>query len=274
MALKKYNPTSPGQRGLVTVDRSGLYKGKPVKTLTEGLSSTGGRNNAGRVTAYHRGGGHKRRYRFVLWKRFTQDNPGKVIGLEYDPNRNAFLAKIETSEQHHYILAAQGLELGQVIESSSNAPLKTGNALPLTAIPVGSEIHNIELAPTQGAKLVRAAGTSAQVVAKEGKYASIRLPSGEVRFILQTCWATLGRVGNEEYANIRDGKAGRKRWRGRRPYVRGSVMNPCDHPHGGGEGRAPIGRSQPVDPWGKPALGRPTRSKYRYSNKFIVRRAN
>lgn len=278
MAIRIYKSLTPGTRfcatnKLVWNQNSTNTAQTKKNSNIKGFQRSNGRNNQGRITVRHRGGGHKRRYRFVLWKRFSQKTPGKVIGLEYDPNRNAFLAKIETKNQSHYILATQGLKLGQIIESCPEAPLISGNALPLLGIPVGSEIHNIELAPMQGAKLVRAAGTSAQVIAKEGKYASIRLPSGEVRLILQMCWATLGRVGNEEYANIRDGKAGRKRWRGRRPHVRGSVMNPCDHPHGGGEGRAPIGRSQPVDPWGKPALGRPTRSKYRYSNKLIVRRA-
>ena len=277
MAIRIYKSLTPGTR-FCAVNKLINFK-NAVQTkksaIIKGYQRSKGRNNQGRITIRHRGGGHKRRYRFILWRRSDQTIPAQVIGLEYDPNRNAFLAKIKTEEDStHYIIAPQGLKLGQSLSSNKSASLQIGNALPLEAIPVGSEVHNVELAPTQGAKLVRAAGAYAQLIAKEGKYASLRLPSGEVRLVLQTCWATLGRVGNKDFSNIRDGKAGRTRWRGRRPTVRGSAMNPCDHPHGGGEGRAPIGRSQPVDPWGNPALGRRTRSKYRYSNKFIIRRAN
>ncbi len=277
MAIRIYKSLTPGTRFCAVNKLLALKNPVQAKkgSIIKGYQRSKGRNNQGRITVRHRGGGHKRRYRFILWRRSNQITPAQVLGLEYDPNRNAFLAKIQTNEGTvHYIVAPQGLVVGQTISADTDTTLRCGNALPLKNIPLGSEIHNIELAPTQGAKLVRAAGAYAQLIAKEGKYASIRLPSGEIRLVLQNCWATLGRVGNQEFSSIRDGKAGRKRWRGRRPTVRGSAMNPCDHPHGGGEGRAPVGRPQPVDPWGNPALGKRTRSKYRYSNKFIVRRAN
>jgi large subunit ribosomal protein L2 len=232
-----------------------------------------GRNNRGIITSRHRGGGHKRLYRLVDFKRNKLGIPGKVVAVEYDPNRNARLALIYYRDgEKSYVLYPRGLQVGQSILSDVQAPISIGNALPLRNMPLGVELHNLEVTPGKGGQFVRSAGTTAQLVAKEGAYATIRLPSGEVRLVLQSCWATVGQVGNVDAINLTKGKAGRSRWLGRRPHVRGSVMNPCDHPHGGGEGKAPIGRARPVSPWGRPALGQRTRKKNSFSAKLIVRR--
>lgn len=232
-----------------------------------------GRNNRGIITSRHRGGGHKRLYRLIDFKRSKLGVPGKVVAVEYDPNRNARLALVYYQDgEKRYMLYPRGLQLGQTVLSDIQAPIAIGNSLPLRNMPLGAELHNLEVSPGMGGQFVRAAGTTAQLVAKEGVYATIRLPSGEVRLVLQTCWATVGQVGNVDAINLTKGKAGRSRWLGRRPHVRGSVMNPNDHPHGGGEGKAPIGRSRPVSPWGRPALGGRTRKKNSISAKLIVRR--
>ena len=270
MALKKFNPTTPGQRNLVLVDKSDLYKGKPVKKLTEGLTKTGGRNNSGHVTAWHRGGGHKRRYRMVDFKRTKSGMMATVERLEYDPNRTAFIALItyEDGEQS-YILAPQRLAVGDKVMSGVGADIKPGNALPLQNIPVGTLVHNVELKPGKGGQLARAAGTYAQFVGRDGGYAQIRLSSGELRMVRQECMATIGAVSNPDNSNQNLGKAGRKRHMGVRPTVRGVAMNPIDHPHGGGEGRTSGGR-HPVTPWGKGTKGNRTRSN-KETDKYIVR---
>ena len=271
MALKQFNPTSPGQRGLVLIDRSGLYKGGPVKKLTEGLTKTGGRNNSGHVTAWHRGGGHKRRYRKIDFKRTKQGMSATVERLEYDPNRTAFIALItyEDGEQA-YILAPQRLAAGDKVEAGPQADIKPGNALPLANIPVGTLVHNVELKPGKGGQIARSAGTYVQLVGRDRGHAIMRLSSGEVRLVRSECMASIGAVSNQDKQNTKIGKAGRNRWLGKRPHVRGVVMNPVDHPHGGGEGRTSGGR-HPVTPWGKPTKGKRTRNNKK-TDRMIVRR--
>jgi large subunit ribosomal protein L2 len=270
MALKTYNPITPGQRGLTLIDRSRLWKGKPVKKLTEGVRESGGRNNHGRITVRHRGGGHKRRYRLVDFKRRKFDVSATVERLEYDPNRSAFIAliKYEDGEQA-YILAPQRLRVGDTVISGEKVDVKPGNAMPLSAMPVGTIVHNVELKPGAGGKLARAAGTYSQLVGRDAGYALLRLSSGEQRMVRQECMATVGAVSNPDNQNTSIGKAGRKRWLGIRPTVRGVAMNPVDHPHGGGEGRTSGGR-HPVTPWGKGTKGTRTRTNKRTS-KLIVR---
>ena len=275
MALKNFKPTSPGLRQLVIVDRSELYKGAPEKSLTIGLTKSGGRDNFGHVTSRRIGGGHKRKLRIIDFKRNKFDAEATVERIEYDPNRSAFIALISYADgEKAYILAPQRLKAGDKIISADKADIKPGNAMPLKNMPVGTIIHNIELKAGKGGQLVRSAGASAQVLGSEGKYTLVRLQSGEVRMVLGTCRATIGTVGNEQQSLINLGKAGRNRWKGIRPTVRGSVMNPNDHPHGGGEGKAPVGRKAPSTPWGKPALGLKTRNKKAKSDKLIVRRRN
>lgn len=270
MALKTFNPTSPGRRQLVQVDRSALYKGKPVKTLTEGLSKTGGRNNHGRTTAPNRGGGHKRRYRLVDFKRTKADVPATVERIEYDPNRTAFIALVKYADgELSYILAPQRLGVGDTVVSGKSVDVKPGNAMPLASIPVGTIVHNVEMKPGKGGQIARSAGAYAQVVGRDQGYTTIRLQSGERRRVLGTCMASIGAVSNPDHSNINHGKAGRSRWLGRRPNVRGVAMNPIDHPHGGGEGRTSGGR-HPVTPWGKPTKGKRTRSN-KATDKYIVR---
>ncbi len=270
MALKTYNPTSPSRRALVQVDRSELYKGKPEKALTVGLTKKGGRNNTGRVTMRRQGGGHKRAYRIIDFKRRRFDIPATVMNLQYDPNRTAFIALIKYKDgEKAYILAPQRLAKGDQVISGTKVDIKPGNAMPLKAIPVGTIIHNIEMKPEKGGQIARSAGAYAQLVGRDGGYAQVRLKSGEVRLIHQDCMATVGAVSNPDHMNINLGKAGRKRWLGKRPQVRGVAMNPIDHPHGGGEGRTSGGR-HPVTPWGKPTKGAKTRSN-KASDKFIIR---
>jgi len=273
MAIKKYKPTSNGRRNMTSSDFSAITTDKPEKSLLEPLKRKGGRNNQGRMTVRHQGGGHKRQYRVIDFQRRKDGIPGRVATIEYDPNRSANIALINYADgEKRYILAPKGLEVGMTVMSGPEADIKVGNTLPLENIPMGSTIHNIELKPGKGGQLVRSAGTSAQLLGREGKYVIIRLQSGEVRMVLSTCRATIGQVGNEQHELIKIGKAGRSRWMGKRPTVRGSVMNPNDHPHGGGEGRTPIGRPSPVTPWGKPTLGFKTRKKNNKSDKLIVRR--
>lgn len=273
MAIKKYKPTSNGRRNMTSSDFAEITTSKPEKSLLAPLKNNAGRNNNGRITVRHQGGGHKRQYRLIDFKRNKDNVVAKVATIEYDPNRSANIALLHYEDGvKTYILAPKGLEVGMTVVSGPEADIKVGNALPLENIPVGTVIHNIELKPGKGGQLIRSAGTSAQVLGKEGKYVLIRLNSGEVRMILATCRATIGSVGNEQHELINIGKAGRSRWLRKRPTVRGSVMNPNDHPHGGGEGRAPIGRKAPVSPWGQPALGFKTRNKKAKSNKLIVRR--
>jgi len=270
VALKTYNPTSPSRRALVQVDRSALYKGKPEKALTEGLHKTGGRNNSGRITMRRQGGGHKRSYRIVDFKRRKWDVPGTVLNLQYDPNRTAFIALIEYADgEKAYILAPQRIAEGDKVIAGASVDVKPGNAMPLRAMPVGTIIHNIEMKPGKGGQIARSAGTYAQLVGRDGGYVQIRLKSGEMRMIHQECMATVGAVSNPDHMNINLGKAGRKRWLGVRPSVRGVAMNPVDHPHGGGEGRTSGGR-HPVTPWGKPTKGARTRSN-KSTDKFIIR---
>ena len=275
MGVKKYNPTSPGLRGMTVSTFEEITTDKPEKSLTVTLKKHAGRNSRGKITVRHRGGGTRPKYRIVDFKRNKDSIPGNVSTIEYDPNRSANIALVTYADgEKRYIIAPNGLKVGDVIFSGPEADIKVGNALPLANIPVGTIIHNIEMKPGKGAQLARSAGNSAQLMAKEEKYAQVRLPSGEVRKVLLNCRATIGEVGNEEHGNIPIGKAGRKRHMGRRPHVRGSVMNPNDHPHGGGEGRAPIGRKGPVTPWGKPTLGYKTRKKNKPSNQYIVKRRN
>jgi len=272
MAIKKYKPTTPGRRNMTGYTFEEITKKEPEKSLLVSLKSTGGRNAEGRITARHRGGGHKRKYRIIDFKRNKDGVPAYVAAIEYDPNRSARIALLHYLDgEKRYILAPVGLKVGDQVESGPDADVKPGNALPLANIPVGSVIHNIELQPGKGGQMVRSAGAEAQLMAKEGSYATIRLPSGEFRMVLQACRATIGQVGNVEHENMVIGKAGRTRYLGKRPHVRGVVMNPVDHPHGGGEGKAPIGRPGPVTPWGKPALGSRTRKK-KASDSLIVRR--
>ncbi|AFK86030.1 50S ribosomal protein L2 [Thermoanaerobacterium saccharolyticum] len=272
MGIKKYNPTSPGRRQMTVLTFEEITKDKPEKSLTVSLNKTGGRNVYGRITVRHRGGGHKRKYRIIDFKRDKDGVPGKVASIEYDPNRSAFIALIHYLDgEKRYIIAPYGLKVGDIVESGENVDIKVGNALPLSHIPVGTFIHNIELVAGKGGQLVRAAGAMAQLIAKEGDYVQVRMPSSEVRRIRSNCRATIGQVSNLDHENVTIGKAGRSRWLGIRPTVRGSVMNPVDHPHGGGEGKAPIGHPGPMTPWGKPALGYKTRKKNKSTNKMIVK---
>ena len=273
MGIKKYNPTTPGLRGMTVSTFEEITKTTPEKSLVVSLSKNSGRNNQGKITVRHRGGGNRRKYRLVDFKRKKDGIAAKVIGIEYDPNRTANIALICYADgEKAYILAPAGLKVGMKVMSGAEAEVRPGNCLPLSAIPVGTMVHNIELYPGKGGQLVRSAGNGAQVMAKEGKYATLRLPSGEMRMVPINCRATIGVVGNGEHNLINIGKAGRKRHMGIRPTVRGSVMNPNDHPHGGGEGKTGIGRPGPCTPWGKPALGLKTRKKNKQSNKLIVRR--
>ena len=276
MAVKTFRPTTPSRRHMTVSGFEGIEKHvKPEKSLVEVLKKNSGRNNYGRITVRHHGGGNRQKYRIIDFKRNKMDMSATVLRLEYDPNRSAFIALCEYEDgERRYILAPVGLSVGDKVMSGAGADIKPGNALPIANIPVGTVIHNIEMHPGKGGQLVRAAGTFAQLMAKEGNDAQIRMPSGEVRIIRTNCFATIGQVGNIDHENIQIGKAGRKRHMGWRPTVRGSVMNPNDHPHGGGEGRSPIGRTGPVTPWGKPALGYKTRKGKNPTNKFIVKRRN
>ncbi|WP_026389247.1 50S ribosomal protein L2 [[Acholeplasma] multilocale] len=276
MAIKKYKPTTNGRRNMTTIDYSAiLTTDTPEKSLTVALNKHAGRNNRGVITTRHKGGGHKRKYRIIDFKRNKLDVVGTIATIEYDPNRNAFISLVKYIDgEKRYILFAKGMEVGMKIVASENADIKIGNAAPLKNIPEGTLVHNVELKPGKGGQMARSAGSSVQILGKDddGKYVTLRLASGEVRKVLAECFATIGEVGNEEYNLVNWGKAGRNRWKGIRPTVRGSVMNPIDHPHGGGEGRTPIGRKNPVTPWGKTALGVQTRNKKKASQKLIVRR--
>ena len=274
MAIKKYKPTTPGRRGMTVTDYSVLSKVEPERSLLEPMKNSAGRNNLGRITVRHHGGGNRTKYRVIDFKRDKVDMPAVVKTLEYDPNRSAHIALVQYEDgEKRYIIAPEGLKVGDTVMSGAGADIKPGNCLPFANIPVGTIIHNIELYPGKGAQLVRSAGNMAQLMAKEGKYALVRLPSGEMRNVPVNCIATIGQVGNVDHENVNIGKAGRKRHMGWRPTVRGSVMNPCDHPHGGGEGKSPVGRPGPVTPWGKPAMGYKTRKHHARSDKFIVKRA-
>ena len=273
MAIKFYKPTTSSRRAMSVTDYSQLSKVAPERSLTQTLKKNSGRNNTGRITVRHRGGGVRAKYRIIDFKRDKGDVSAQVLTLEYDPNRSAHIALIRYEDgEKRYIIAPNGLAVGDTVVSGAAADIKPGNALPMANIPVGTFIHNVELYPGKGAQLARAAGIQAQLMAKENGMALVRLPSGELRNIPANCMATIGQVGNIDHENVSYGKAGRRRHMGWRPTVRGSVMNPCDHPHGGGEGKSPIGRPGPVTPWGKPALGYKTRSKHKSSNKFIVKR--
>jgi large subunit ribosomal protein L2 len=273
MGIRSYRPYTPATREHTVSDFAEVTRDRPEKSLTKSKHRHKGRNNRGVITCRHRGGGHKRRYRFVDFRRDKHNIPAKVAAIEYDPNRNARIALVHYQDgEKRYILYPKKLAVGSEIVAGDSAPIEPGNALPLGNIPLGTDVHNVELIPGRGGQIVRAAGTSAQIVAKEGNFVTLKLPSTEMRLIPRTCYATIGQVGNVDSRNISLGKAGRKRWKGRRPEVRGSVMNPVDHPHGGGEGRAPIGRSGPVTPWGKPALGMKTRKRKKQSDSAIVRR--
>ena len=273
MGIKTYNPYTHSRRNMTGSDFSEITKTTPEKSLLASKKKNAGRNNQGKITVRHHGGGNRQKYRIIDFKRNKDDVPAKVIGVEYDPNRTANIALIcYVDGEKSYILAPQGLTDGMIVQNGAKAEVKVGNCLPLSEIPVGTQIHNIELYPGKGGQLVRSAGNSAQLMAKEGKYATLRLPSGEMRMVPVICRATIGVVGNGDHSLINIGKAGRKRHMGIRPTVRGSVMNPNDHPHGGGEGRAPVGRPSPMTPWGKPAMGLKTRKKKKQSNKLIIRR--
>ncbi len=275
MAIKHYKPTTPGRRGMTVMDYSGLSKVAPEKSLLGVIKKNAGRNSYGRITVRHHGGGNRVKYRIIDFKRNKFDIPATVMTLEYDPNRSAFIALVQYEDgEKRYIIAPQDLKVGDKIISGAGADIKPGNALKLSDIPVGTIVHNIELYPGKGAQLARSAGNMAQLMAKENGMALLRLPSGELRNVPAACMATIGSVSNPEHENVNIGKAGRKRHMGWRPTVRGSVMNPCDHPHGGGEGRAPIGRPTPVTPWGKPTLGYKTRQKHKATDKYIVKRRN
>ncbi len=275
MAIKFYNPTTPGRRDMSTIDYSGLSKVAPERSLLEPMKKHSGRNSYGRITVRHRGGGNRTKYRVIDFKRGKVGVSAEVKSIEYDPNRSAHIALVQYEDgEKRYIVAPHGLKVGDKVVSGPEADIIAGNALPLANIPVGTFIHNIELYPGKGAQLARSAGVMAQLMAKENKYALVRLPSGELRNIPSECYAVVGQVSNIDHANVSYGKAGRVRHMGWRPTVRGSVMTPCDHPHGGGEGKSPIGRPGPVTPWGKPALGYKTRNKHQRSDKFIVRRRN
>jgi len=272
MAIKRYKPTTNAHRNRSVLDFAEITTDTPEKTLLSPLFKRGGRNNQGRITMRHQGGGHKRQYRLIDFKRIKDGIPGRVATIEYDPNRSANIALIHYADgEKRYILAPNGLKVGQELMSGEEADIKLGNALPLKNIPVGTTIHNVELKPGRGGQLARSAGTSAQILGREDNYTLVRLASGEVRLILTTCRATIGQVGNIEHELILVGKAGRSRWMGKRPAVRGSAMNPIDHPHGGGEGRSPIGLKSPVSPWGQPTLGYKTRKRSKPSNQYIVR---
>ncbi len=272
MGIKVYKPTSPGRRGMTVSTFEEITASAPERSLLQPLTKTGGRNNQGRLTTRHQGGGHKRMYRVIDFKRDKDGVPAKVATIEYDPNRTANIALLNYADgEKRYIIAPYGLHVGDVIASGTDVDIKTGNALPLANIPVGTVVHNVEMRPGCGAQIARSAGTSVQLMAKLDKYATLRLPSGEMRQVPIGCKATIGQVGNMDQVNINVGKAGRSRWLGIRPANRGVVMNPCDHPHGGGEGRSPVGRN-PVTPWGKPALGVKTRNKKKSSTKLIIRR--
>lgn len=275
MAIKSYKPTTPGRRGMTVTDYSGLSKVAPCKSLLEPNKKKSGRNSYGRITVRHRGGGARRKYRVIDFKRNKLDMNATVLTIEYDPNRSAFIALVQYEDgEKRYIIAPNGLAVGDVIRAGADSDIKPGNALALANIPVGTFIHNIELYPGKGAQLVRAAGNMAQLMGKEDDYVLVRLPSGEMRKIPAGCMASIGQVSNIDHENVNLGKAGKTRHRGIRPTVRGSVMNPCDHPHGGGEGKSPVGRPGPVTPWGKPALGYKTRATHNRTDKFIVKRRN
>ena len=275
MAIRLYKPTSPARRFMSVLSYEGLTKKAPEKALTTDLRSKAGRNNTGKITVRHQGGGNRRKYRIIDFKRTKDGIPAKVAALEYDPNRTCFIALLNYADgEKRYILGPIDLKVGDTVMSGTGADIKPGNCLPITNIPVGTLIHNIEIKPGHGGQMVRSAGTAAQLMAKEGELAQVRLPSGEVRYVRTNCTAVIGQVGNLDHENVHIGKAGRTRHMGIRPTVRGSVMNPNDHPHGGGEGRAPIGRSGPVTPWGKPALGYKTRKTKNPTDKFIVKRRN
>ena len=273
MAIKVYKPTTPGRRGMSVIDYSELSKVAPEKSLLAPKNKKAGRNSYGRITVRHRCGGNRKKYRIIDFKRGNAGVVGTVMTLEYDPNRTANIALVQYEDgEKRYIIAPAGLKVGDKVSAGADADIKPGNALPLSSIPTGTFIHNVELYPGKGAQLARAAGAMAQLMGKEGALAMVRLPSGEMRYVPMNCMATIGQVGNADHANQKIGKAGRKRHMGWRPTVRGSVMNPCDHPHGGGEGKSPIGRPGPVTPWGKPALGHKTRKTKNRSDKFIVKR--
>lgn len=275
MALKKYKPTSPSRRYMSNIDYSKLSKVEPCRSLLAEVKNSGGRNNQGKITVRHIGGGNRKKYRIIDFKRNKDGIPAKVATIEYDPNRTANIALLHYADgEKRYILAPLGLNVGDTVKSGSDADIKVGNALELNDIPVGTMIHNIELSPKKGGQIARSAGNSAQLMAKEGKYATLRMPSGEMRYVLLNCKATIGQVGNIEHEIVSIGKAGRKRHMGVRPSVRGVVMNPCDHPHGGGEGKSPVGMASPVTPWGKPALGYKTRKKKKTTGKMIIKRVN
>ncbi len=275
MSIRVFKPMTNGTRNMSVTDYSGLSKVKPERSLLEPMNKTSGRNSYGRITVRHHGGGNRRKYRIIDFKRDKFDMKATVLTLEYDPNRSAHICLVQYEDgEKRYIIAPDGLKVGDTIEAGPNADIKVGNALPLTNIPVGTVIHNVEMYPGRGGQLARSAGNSAQLMAKEGAYALLRLPSSELRKVPVVCMATVGVVGNTDHENVKIGKAGRTRHMGIRPTVRGSVMNPCDHPHGGGEGKSPIGRPGPVTPWGKPALGYKTRAKKNKSDKLIVKRRN
>lgn len=275
MAIKVYKPTTPGRRGMSITDYSGLSKVEPEKSLLTTISKKAGRNSYGRITVRHRGGGSRRKYRIVDFKRNKSDIPAKVLTLEYDPNRSAHIALLQYEDgEKRYIVAPQGLAVGDTVVSGQHVDIKPGNALKLSDIPTGTFIHNVEIYPGKGAQLARSAGTMAQLMGKESSMALVRLPSGEMRYVPLDCMATIGQVSNIDHENVKIGKAGRKRHMGFRPTVRGSAMNPNDHPHGGGEGKSPIGHPGPLTPWGKPTLGYKTRARHSRSDKFIVKRRN
>ena len=275
MPINNYNPTTPGRRGMSVTDYSNLSKEDPERSLLAPLNKRSGRNSYGRITVRHRGGGNRKKYRIVDFRREKFDMKANVLSVEYDPNRSAHIALVQYEDgEKRYIIAPAGIKAGDVVEAGPNADIKPGNALPLANIPTGTFVHNVEIYPGKGAQIARAAGIAAQLIAKEGDFALLRLPSGELRNISVDCMATVGQIGNIDHENVKLGKAGRKRNMGWRPAVRGSVMNPNDHPHGGGEGKAPVGRPGPVTPWGKPTLGYKTRSKKNRSDKLIVKRRN
>ena len=275
MGIKQFKPTTPSRRGMTVSTFEEITKTKPEKSLTTSLKKNAGRNSYGRITVRHQGGGSRRKYRIIDFKRRKVDVPATVVSIEYDPNRTANIALLQYEDgEKAYILAPIGLTVGSKVMAGKNADIKPGNSLPISSIPVGTMIHCIELKPGKGAQMVRSAGNAAQLMAKEGKYAHVRLPSGEMRLVSVDCIATIGQIGNTEHENIKLGKAGKSRWLGKRPEVRGSVMNPNDHPHGGGEGKSPVGRPGPVTPWGKPALGYKTRNAKKASSKFITKRRN
>ena len=275
MGIKQFKPTTPSRRGMTVSTFEEITKNKPERSLVTSLKKNAGRNSYGRITVRHHGGGSRRKYRIIDFKRRKVDVPATVVSIEYDPNRTANIALLQYEDgEKAYILAPIGLKVGNTVMNGVNADIKPGNSLPISSIPVGTMIHCIELKPGKGAQMVRSAGNAAQLMAKEGKYAHVRLPSGEMRLVSVDCIATIGQIGNTDHENIKLGKAGKSRWLGKRPEVRGSVMNPNDHPHGGGEGKSPVGRPGPVTPWGKPALGYKTRNTKKASSKFITKRRN